>query len=80
MSKPLRIKISADEDTSFTVMFEPLGMDYDLGPGEWMYAEVQAMEAAEMEIIQWEGGMSILPPGTVRTFNAAGEFLHELHN
>ncbi|MEU4220283.1 hypothetical protein [Actinoplanes sp. NPDC026623] len=80
MNPPLRIKIAADRDAPFTVMFEPLGMSYDLGPGEHMFAEVAAMEIAEMEIVHWRGGVSIHPPGTVRTFNASGEFLDELHN
>jgi len=81
MSQPLRIKILADREAPFTVMFEPLGQTYDLGPEEFMFAEVQAMdEAPEMLIVNWPGGVSIIPPGTVRTYNAAGEFLDELHN
>jgi hypothetical protein len=79
-NNPLRIKILADRDAPFTVMFEPLDQTYDFGPDEHMVAEVQSMDDPEMLIVHWPGGVSIVPPGPVRTYNAAGEFLDELHN
>ncbi|WP_083448679.1 hypothetical protein [Actinoplanes rectilineatus] len=80
MSGVLRIKLTADGDAPFTVMFEPLGMTYELGGGEHMFAEVQSMEMAEMEIVHWKGGVSVWPPGPVRTFDADGNLLDELHH
>jgi hypothetical protein len=76
----LRIKLLADREAPFTVMFEPLGMTYDLAGGEHMFAEVQVIDTPHMEIVNWDGGVSVLAPGVVRTFDAAGTFLHELHN
>jgi hypothetical protein len=75
----LRIKLIADERASFTVMFEPTGMTYELGPSEHMYAEVQSVELDEMQIVYWEGGVSVWPPGPILTLDSAGERLHELN-
>ena len=79
MSQRLRIKLTADENVSLTVQFEPSGMSYELGPSGHMYAEVSSMEVGEMEIVYWSGGISVWPPGPVLTLNAAGERLHELN-
>jgi len=75
----LRIKLTADENAPFTVMFEPSGMSYELGPSEHMYAEVQSIEAREMEIVHWKGGVSVWPPGPIHTLDSAGNRLHELN-
>lgn len=79
MNQPLRIKITSDERVSCVVMFEPLGVTYDLGPDEHMYAEVQSIEQQDMEIVYWPGGVSVWPPGPVKTFTANGEELDELN-
>jgi hypothetical protein len=77
--KKIRIKVTADEAVSFTVMFEPTGMTYELGPSEFMYAEVSEVDLEEMEIVQWEGGISIWPPGSmITTYDAEGVELHRL--
>ncbi|HCT75308.1 MAG TPA: hypothetical protein DGT23_01675 [Micromonosporaceae bacterium] len=59
--KRLGIKLTADDDVPFTMMFEPSGMAYELGGSEFMYAEIPAAEADVMEIIYWKGGISIWP-------------------
>lgn len=74
-----RIRIEANEDTSFTVMFEPSGMPYNLGPSQYMYAEIPSLELNELTIVQWNGGISIEPPGPVTTFDSDGSKLHDLH-
>jgi hypothetical protein len=75
----LKIKLEAVSDASFTVMFEASGMTYDLGPSEFMYAEISAQQVEAMEIIYWNGGITIVPPGPVTTFDASGNELHYLH-
>ena len=82
MNEPrLRIKIGADERSSFTAMFEPSGMTYDLEADTFMYAEVRAFrtEENELEVIQWPGGISICAPGAVTTYTADGRKLHDLN-
>lgn len=79
VNESLRIKLAADERTSFTVMFEPSGMSYDLGPSEHMYAEVRSIEVHEMEIVYWGGGISVWAPGPVLTLDSDGQRLHELN-
>ena len=74
----LKIKISADERSSFTVMFEPSGMSYDLSGSEFMFAEFNGIDANELEVIYWDGGMSFWPPGPVVTFDSEGIELHRL--
>ena len=73
-----RIKITADEGVSFTVMFEPSGMAYELDSSEVMFAEFKRAEQEEMEIVYWRGGISIWPPGPVTTFDSTGNELHRL--
>jgi hypothetical protein len=75
----LRIKVSADEDSSFIIMFEPSGMTYELNESEYMFAEVPAMQFNDMEIAYWNGGISIWAPGSVITFDANGQELHRLN-
>jgi hypothetical protein len=60
-------------------MFEPSGMSYDLGPSECMYAEVQSVELDEMEIVYWDGGISVWAPGPILTLDSTGGRLHELN-
>lgn len=74
-----RIKISADERSSFTVMFEPSGMSYELGPSEVVFANLEGDVAEEMEIVYWPGGISIWPPGQVVISDAEGRELHRLY-
>jgi hypothetical protein len=76
----LRIKVTADEDASLTVMFEPIGVTYELGSSEFMFAEIPFFRADEMEIVYWKGGISIWPPGDVTTFDSAGNELHRLNS
>ncbi|MFI2612516.1 hypothetical protein [Kitasatospora sp. NPDC018619] len=74
-----RIKISADERSSFTVMFEPSGMSYELSPSEVVYANLEGDLAEEIEIFYWPGGISIWPPGQVVIRDAEGRELHRLY-
>jgi hypothetical protein len=60
-------------------MFEPSGMSYHLAPGAVMYSDISDGEPTEMEIIHWNGGISIWPPGPVMTRDADGKELHQLY-
>lgn len=75
----LRIKLTADGDAPFTVMFEPSGMTYDLGGGQYMLADVVDPFSNELEIANWHGGVSIWAPGPVITRDADGKELHRLN-
>ncbi len=74
-----RIKVIASESGSFTVMFEPSGMTYELKASEFMFAEVPAPQWNEMEIVHWGGGISIWAPGSIITRDANGDELHRLN-
>ena len=54
-------------------------MSYELGSSEHMYADVESIETSEMEIVYWDGGISIWAPGPIVTFDSAGGRLHELN-
>ena len=75
----LRIKLTADGDAPFTAMFEPSGMTYELAAGEHMTAEVHEFHSDEIEIVHWDGGVSVWAPGSVTTFDAGGTKLHDLN-
>jgi hypothetical protein len=75
----LRIKLTADGEAAFTVMFEPSGMTYDLASSEYMTAEVSELHSAELEIVYWNGGISVWAPGPVVTFDSNGAKLHNLN-
>ena len=75
----LRMKFTANDDAPFIVMFEPSGMTYDLAASEHMFAEVPSAHANEMEIVYWQGGISIWAPGSVVTYDADNNQLHELN-
>ncbi|MFJ7155831.1 hypothetical protein ACIQUQ_12905 [Streptomyces sp. NPDC101118] len=79
MRPGFRFKIKADDESSFSVMFEPSGMLYELGPSEVMFARLDDLQSEELEIVYWEGGISITPPGAVTTFDATGQELHRLY-
>ncbi|WP_329109328.1 hypothetical protein OG792_11355 [Micromonospora sp. NBC_01699] len=53
-------------------------MAYDLAPASVMFADVADVESAEMEIVHWDGGISIVPSGPVITRDADGGELHRL--
>lgn len=75
----MRIRVVTDPGaTPFVVMFEPSGMIYEVAPGESMTAELHGQVLDEMQIVKWEGGVSIWPPGSVTTFDARGNELHRL--
>lgn len=74
-----RIKITASEDGPFTAMFEPSGMTYELNASEFMFAEVPDPQWNEMEIVHWDGGISIWAPGPVITRDANGTELNQLN-
>jgi len=68
----LVIKVEADHDAPFTVMFEPTGMTYLLAGGQSMTAMVEdATPDNEVRIVNWVGGVSIWPPGNVVTCPAS---------
>jgi hypothetical protein len=73
--------MTADERIGFVAMFEPLGQTYDLEPGQYMYADIGTFYEGEdeLEVIQWPGGISILAPGPITTYDAAGNKLDELN-
>ena len=73
-----RIKVTADENCSFTLMFEPSGMTYDLGPAEAIFATLEGAVAEDLEIVYWQGGISVWPPGHVMISDAEGNELHRL--
>lgn len=75
----LRIELSAASDAPFTVMFEPSGMSYELGPAEKMFADVLAPHTNEFVIENWNGGISVWAPGGVITRSADGTELHRLN-
>jgi hypothetical protein len=75
----LRIEVSADDDAPFIAMFEPSGMTYDLAGGERMTADVTHAAASEMQIVHWDGGISIWAPGPVVTRAADGSEIHHLN-
>ncbi|WP_327234444.1 hypothetical protein OG349_11040 [Streptomyces sp. NBC_01317] len=78
-AKGFRIKISADERSSLTVMFEPSGMSYELSRSEVIFASLEGDLAEEMEIVYWPGGISIWPPGPVVISDVEGRELHRLY-
>ena len=75
----LRIKLTADDNSPFTVMFEPSGMAYELGGSEYMFADIPTVEVEEMEIVYWQGGISVWAPGAVTTLDSNGNELHRLN-
>lgn len=75
----LRIVLKATEGAPFKVMFEPTGMTYDLEPGDQVSADVVVPGSGTFEIISWPGGLSVWPPGSVVTRDAAGNELHHLN-
>ncbi|AUN42423.1 hypothetical protein ASU32_22360 [Tsukamurella tyrosinosolvens] len=75
----LRIKLMADGDAPFTVMFEPSGMTYDFSGGQFMVADVVEPRGNELEIAHWQGGVSVWAPGGVITRDADGQELHRLN-
>ncbi|MEV0036879.1 hypothetical protein [Streptomyces sp. NPDC050804] len=79
VARGFTLKIRADAGSSLAVMFEPSGMLYELGPSEVMFARLDDPESEEMEIVYWEGGISLSPPGPVTTLDATGRELHQLY-
>lgn len=75
----MRIKLTADSDAPFTVMFEPSGMAYQLDGGEFMFADVVGRSTDELEIVNWLGGVSVWAPGAVITRDAEGKEVHRLN-
>lgn len=73
-----RIEVEANHDAPFTVMFEPTGMTYELAGGEKMFADVARPHAAAIHIINWNGGISIWPPGSAITRDRNEVELHRL--
>ena len=71
----MRIKLTADGNAPFTVMFEPSGMTYELAAGEGMFADVIEPFTRELEVVNWQGGISIWAPGAVVTRDADGREL-----
>lgn len=74
-----RIRFTADESSSFVLMFEPSGMSYQLDGGETMFADVIDASRADIEIVHWEGGISIWTSRGVVTRDATGQELHRLN-
>jgi hypothetical protein len=60
-------------------MFEPSGMTYDLASSEHIMAEVSEPHSEELEIVYWNGGISVRAPGPVATFDSNGVKLHDLN-
>jgi hypothetical protein len=75
----LRIELVADDNAPFVAMFEPTGMTYSLGGGDSMYADVSQLVTPHIQIINIEGGVSIVAPGPVITRDAEGRELHRLN-
>ncbi len=75
----MRIKLTADGDAPFTAMFEPSGMTYHLAAGEFMFADVLSQFTSELEIVNWQGGISVWAPGAVITRDADGRELDRLN-
>ncbi|HEY0500137.1 MAG TPA: hypothetical protein VGD48_30615 [Kutzneria sp.] len=75
----LHIKLTANDDAPFTAMFEPTGMTYELAGSEHMTAEVYECHSNEIEIVHWNGGVSVWAPGSITTFDGNGEKLHDLN-
>lgn len=75
----LRIKLTADGDAPFTVMFEPSGMTYELDAGQFMRADAVDPFSNEIEIVNWRGGISVWAPGAVITRDAEGGELDRLN-
>lgn len=64
-----RIKIAADRTVGFTLMIEPLAITYELEPGAFMFFEFSPSRIDEMEIIYWDGGVSVWIYGDVVAFD-----------
>ncbi|WP_328834769.1 hypothetical protein [Streptomyces europaeiscabiei] len=73
-----RIKISADETVGFTLMIEPLGINYELEPGAAMFFDFSPARIDEMEIIYWDGGISVWIYGDVIVFDRDGKEVDRL--
>lgn len=73
-----RIKIAADQTSGFTLMIEPLGINYDLEPGAFMFFEFPASRIDEMEIVYWTGGVSVWIYGDVVVFDQNGDEVDRL--
>lgn len=79
MSEYVRLRISADRERGcrFTVQFEPLGVQYQLGPGESVYVEIPRASLEELDVIYWGDGVSFWPPGPAFTYDSQGNQLDE---
>lgn len=64
-----RVKIGSDGVSGFILMVEPLGIDYRLEAGEFMSFEFSVSDPDGMEIIYWEGGVSVWLYGDVIVFD-----------
>ncbi|MFI1443235.1 hypothetical protein [Streptomyces fructofermentans] len=73
-----RIKIAADQTVGFTLMIEPLGVNYVLEPGAFMFFEFSPSRLDEMEIIYWAGGVSVWMYGDVVVFDQDGKEVDRL--
>jgi hypothetical protein len=75
----IRIKLRADDSAPFTAMFEPSGMTYQLDGGAVMFADVFDPFSSEVEIVHWDGGISIWAPGPIITRDSDENELHRLN-
>lgn len=75
----ITVKVMAYE-TSFTLMIEPWGMTYDLAPDEVMFVDLTIPPGQNhdaVEVVQWDGGISITGPDRATTRDGAGTVLQE---
>ena len=56
-----RVKISA-ANIPVQVMFEPIGTNVDLSPGEDIYLDLPLADLIALEICVWDGGVDLVLP------------------
>lgn len=59
-------------------MIEPLGIDYELKPGASMSFEFSSSRIDEMEVLYWNGGISVWIYGDVTVFDQDGKEVDRL--
>ncbi|MCP2260120.1 hypothetical protein LX15_003831 [Streptoalloteichus tenebrarius] len=74
----VRLKVGVSDEAAGTVGFEPVGMFYELGPGEYLYACLNEVQLRSLEVTSWSGGVSLWVRGEFVVLDSRGNVLDEI--
>ena len=73
----MRLMVTANAESPYTLMIEPWGMTYELTGTGQMFVDMEVPMGDQPELVAWPGGFSIFACGRAATRDAGGRVLHE---